>query len=246
MNNQINTFNLILEKYRFITEIPDDIKTGIYAKRKNSLRKTLKLLDDYSFSFGLVLFVLFLFQKAGVKLSLFSCKIILACSVIAATGVSSAGVYKVYKIIERSDRSAVAPISANDQLNLIMPSDQLKSRPAVQPATLGIAEIEFSGIDASAAQNISEKMYASIVRTRKDIVLLKKNNNDGKKIPYRLIGRMFKIGKNTVLTVKVVDAQSSTIQFSETINFKEDENIDAKLDELSGKIAHLPSLWDKN
>jgi hypothetical protein len=245
MRNQADTFNSVLEKYRFTEHMPPEIKLGIYASRKRTLKRILVTLDDYSFSFGLVVSVLFIFQKAGIKLSLFTCKIILACSVIAATGVSSAGAYKIYKIIGQNGQSSSAPVSTDVQPNASVSVEApIKSPASVQTAQLEISEIELSGIDAASAHGISEKLYASIIRTRSGVVLLKKSSSK-EKIPFRLIGRMYRMGKGNVLTVKIVDSSSSAIQFSETISFNNDENIDAKLDVLAGKIANIPSLWEK-
>ncbi len=93
MNNRIQVFTDLVNKYKLVWEVPEEIRKTILKSRKSSLVKTLKITGEYGYVFNIIISLNLFARNIGLRLSLLSTKIILAVIVFSAASASGAVLY---------------------------------------------------------------------------------------------------------------------------------------------------------
>lgn len=244
MNKNTSTFYKVLKKFKFVSEIPQDICDHIYSNKKKSLKNTLKIVNEYNLPFGAVIFIYFLSRKFGLKISLFYCKVILISATVATIGSASYLTYhtvinnqKTKNNIEKPIKKIQSNLNEGNSTNFKLLTDS-------QSLKLIIFQIENSGIISPLYQNISEKIYKALsIGNKHGLVILESDNALKITAKNKLIGRIHKLGENYILTIRIIDSTNGSIKFSKTISFQENENLDQKIVELSKNIFSIDSIW---
>lgn len=239
MNNEAIILKDLLQKYKFTDEIPPVIKNNIYTNKKKTLKKILKQMDDYNFIYAIVITIYFLFRNYGIKISLLYCKILLIGIAFTLSGSTSYILYK-HVIIDKQKH----PEAVTTEIKKILATKKKPTYIETKQTILLFNDIECSDNNTHLTKEVTERLYNSLQKSVpansiiRNIPALKHIVNE-----YKFIGRMHKIGEKYILTVKIIDSKDSSIKFSRLISFKEKENIDNTINELTQSIVKMDSLW---
>jgi hypothetical protein len=119
---------LLLEKYKFISPVPESARMGLIKSRTRVLKSTLKELGVYSLWFGLVLFILLKLRKIGFKFAITIANIAAITATLVASAAVAGGAYVAVKqytgnasVISQEVKSAAVE-SANEAENAAVES----------------------------------------------------------------------------------------------------------------------------
>lgn len=246
MNNTTTTFKSVLRKFRFETDVPTEIRSHIYNNKKILLQIILKRINEYGIVYLLLISTFFALRNFGLKVSLFNCKLILLGAVITASGSIT---YFTYQKVYHNDKKVVTTentviVLPEKEAVIIQKEEPIKLPTPPQKYILRINEIEYTGSDSVLGRQVSDKLFSSMTREGKgQSVILSTAKIDGISASSTLVGRIHQIGGKYILTVKIVDSKDSSIKFSRTISFNENDNLDSIVDNLAESIISNDLLW---
>ncbi|MCP4138633.1 MAG: hypothetical protein GY754_47190 [bacterium] len=255
-------FHELLNKFRFVEPVADDIQDSMVRSRERVLRSSLKEAGEYSAAYGFVLSVYFTARKAGLRPSIAVSKLLAVCLVFMLTGAAAAGIFFSFRSFVFTDREKemVRPVpeivipdepGRKNADNLIENNDFKKKDPiekeavkkdteeekpveAVKKYRLGVTSFKVRNMDPGTAEKVGSALSAELVRILgSDKVVVLEEERKGKSINRLLVGTVTKLGKRYYISAKVVDAETSEVFFGETGTV----NSVAELEGVSRNIA---------
>lgn len=230
MNDRVEVFNNILNKYKFTDSVPVQVRDHVYSTKKSSLKKILKQVNDYSILFLIVIYIYFIFKNLGINASLFVCKIMLIGAIIAAAIPVS---YTTYRYAAQKKHRVTTNIVTE------IKTEQKKTdiKKSANKKAIVFSDIECSGADPALCNSLSEKIYKILLSDAGEKFQVLRYSSMNQKTSYiRLIGRMYRLGEKSLLTIKIIDSSDSRVKFSETINFNKNDNVDDKISVLTQSV----------
>ncbi|HNV46630.1 MAG TPA: FecR domain-containing protein [Spirochaetota bacterium] len=112
---------------------------------------------------------------------------------------------------------------------------------ATSMARLGVNAFTANGVEQKVAADLTNKLYAKL-RASKGVEAVVMRGG-GRTSARQLMGRVSKLGATTVLALRVVDGQSGRLVYSRSLNYKDGEDIDGRLDEIAGQIGRKGEIW---
>ncbi|MDY6968557.1 MAG: hypothetical protein SVR08_07890 [Spirochaetota bacterium] len=157
-----------------------------------------------------------------------------------------------HPIIERqSDKLGQGEIILiNNNINLTDIGSSIKSLMILfqskknTTARLGVNKLVTNDIDEKTASKITTIIYNKLkaIKGAKRVVYRVKDGIS-KSTNRQLIGRISKLGKSYVLSIKVVEGEKGKLLFNETVIIKGDDDIEESIDNVVKKISSEKSIW---
>jgi hypothetical protein len=111
MNHELNTFQKVLQKFKFVEPIPAAKQIYAIQNARPLLVRTLKKVNNYNFFYGQALFIFFQIRKFGLKLSIGQAKVFLMVMAIVILAAVGGAIYLGTKYLTE-DTSAKPPAKA--------------------------------------------------------------------------------------------------------------------------------------
>lgn len=109
---------------------------------------------------------------------------------------------------------------------------------------LGINRVTVNNVDERVALEITTMLHEKLqARKGKNSVVYRKRNGISKSINRQLAGRISKLGKDLLLSIKVIEVEKGKLLFSETIIIKKNDDLDDVIDRIVDKICKNKSIW---
>lgn len=109
---------------------------------------------------------------------------------------------------------------------------------------LGINRIKVNKVDEKIAREITSMLYNKLrYMMGADRIVYREKDGISKSINRQLVGRVSKLGKDFLLSIKVVEVEKSKLLFSETVVIKKNDNLDNAIDQIVNKICNKESIW---
>jgi hypothetical protein len=248
INPVIETFQKILEKYKFIESIPESVLENLSASRFKILKETLKANNSYSLWYGLVIRQYFALKNIGLSLSLILIKtlIVIESLILIGGGIifySYQGSLKkeiqnplkkdtLFK--KKKKQSHISPDKLIPKKNL-----PVKQKKAVFINRIGIQPLEDRNVGSQVTRNISLQLYREIARIKgyKKVQYLGKGMRQ-KNVKRMVVGSIFKLGEQTTIAIKIVNVQDSKVIWSTRKSFI-DNNKDLVLYNIGKNVARF-------
>ena len=234
MTAAINSFQRLLDKYKFVNPVPVEVQSFALLNSRKNLLLILKNAGDYSFFFGRVLAILYLARKLNVRLTVVQSKLfflLVSALLIAFTTMSLFFLVSTDKTPPHLSENIVT----EKHVSVVRKNTSIKSASKQNPA---IPENYIIGIDIftgnAAAGDISERITSELKQllgTKKVIMLGK--GSAGKKPPKILMGSVKDMGVNRYLAVRLVNSTTSRIEYAGYIRISPEDKIDV----ICGSIA---------
>jgi hypothetical protein len=229
--NEIQAFNKLLIKFKFIEEVPIYVQEYVSDTQKKALISSLKKLGTYGLFYSFILLIYFGIRKKGFGLSLSMSKAI-AWTLITIASFSAAGgaVYIAANI--NKGKTMIDQSITTESIN----NERVKQ--AYQKYRLGIGQFMSRNND----NELSEKITGIITNELtallgKDYVLELDQDRKGKKVNLVLVGAVGKLGRELIISTKIIDVENSQVLFAENVQVIDDSEIAPKARYLSEKIA---------
>ncbi|MDY6935152.1 MAG: hypothetical protein SVZ03_13140 [Spirochaetota bacterium] len=126
--------------------------------------------------------------------------------------------------------------------------ERLKGKkPIAINARLGINRFEASGVDKRIASDITDKLYQKLRLLKgRNLVVYKRIEGIEKSVNRQLVGRVSRLRDSYILAVRVVDGESGKQLFGKTINYKQVDNLDSKLEQIAEQIISVSDIWNRS
>ncbi|MCP4132173.1 MAG: hypothetical protein GY754_14475 [bacterium] len=269
MKDKIAQFDEILTRYKFKEPVPGHAREFAGKNKNKDLTDVLKKFGEYSFFYGLVLWLYYFLSKMGLGLSIIQAKILfVAASLVLGVSVSTGG-YFVVKSIQTVEPDFQKPVVENlekqgfikDEPEAVVRDSSL-DRPTPEKtgkkddiaptitmdepvsARLGINRLSANGVDEKLVSDVTAQLYKKLSTVRgKDRVVYRKLDGTGKSVNRQLVGTVGRLGSTVVLSVRVIDGENVKILFNKTITIKEGDDINKAVNSIVQMIDRDQSLW---
>ena len=104
MNNKIDNFNNLLDKYKLTDPASADTKSRLYTYKKEDLKVILKKTGKYSFIFGTIAALFFYLKKIGIGITVMKTTILITIGSMTLIASLSTGVYYTVKHVSKTDK----------------------------------------------------------------------------------------------------------------------------------------------
>ncbi|MCP4133910.1 MAG: hypothetical protein GY754_23270 [bacterium] len=226
MNSIIENFQKIMRKYKFLDETPADIRDFSLASSRKGLTNILKISGDYSFIFGRMLFIYYTAKKLGIKASFLQIKITLAIISIFITLSAIIGIYLFVKPFNNS-----SPVTIIDKKK----KKPEKYFPAQTRFKIGIEAFEGSTNEAGRRVTTAVSNSLTKILGPGSVTLVSKKNRSP--VPKVLTGSIRQLGKNRYISIKIIDVESSKVEFAAAEKVTSENTVSSACFKLSKKIA---------
>jgi TolB-like protein len=229
--NQIQAFNMLLVKYKFMDEVPDFIQEYVSDTQKKALISSLKKLGASGLFYSFILLIYFSIRKKGYSISLAASKAV-AWVFIAIAGFSAAGgaVYIAANLNEEkamTDQTIITDKISNEIL-----------QQSYQKYRLGIGQFMSRDNDSELSKKITNIIANELTALMgKDCVLELDKERKGKKVNLVLVGAVGKLGRELIISTKIIDVENSQVLFAENVKAVDDTDIEVKARNLSQSTA---------
>ncbi|PKL35967.1 MAG: hypothetical protein CVV44_17215 [Spirochaetae bacterium HGW-Spirochaetae-1] len=232
----VNNFRELLDKYKFVYPVPEDIQSFAVLNSKKGLTVILKNAGDYSFIFGKVLFILYAARKFNIKLTIARSQFLLILSSAVMLALTTASFYFLFSNFPSAPHLPEKTIENNsiiEKYKLIAPDSQ--QNPAI-PVNYLIGVDSFTG--SADAVIISEKITSEleqILGKRKVLILGKKAIDINP--PKILMGSVQNLGETKYLTIKLINSSTSRIEYLISVKLKSEEETAAACADIAKNIS---------
>jgi hypothetical protein len=229
--NQILAFSKLLVKYKFMDEVPVFIQEYVSDTQKKALISSLRKLGASGLFYSFILLIYFGIRKKGYSISLPISKAV-AWASIAIAGFSAAGgaVYIAANLNEEkamTDQTIITDKNINERL--------LQS---YQKYRLGIGRFMSRDNNSELSKKITNIIANELTALMgKDYVLELDKERKGKKVNLVLVGVVGKLGRELIISTKIIDVENSQVLFAENVQVIGDTDIEVKAKNLSQSIA---------
>lgn len=248
MNSSIQTFDLVLEKYRFREPLPEADRRAALRLKSESLRRVLEANGRYGAAYGLVLWFFFRARKFGLKPTLVQAKALLAGLAMAAAVCAAGGTYAAVRfftappIIQRSIPEVGDPIRA--AAPVIPARNPAEGRTAAASASgpaLDLVIDDFTGkkLDGTAREHITDLVTKQLAETRGITIGRASERNRNRSSRLLLMGSVDSFGEAYLIHVKIVDSETTRIVFSASEKAASAKDLERAASSIAGKIAVL-------
>lgn len=241
MNSSIQTFDLVLEKYRFREPLPEADRRAALRLKSESLRRVLEANGRYGAAYGLVLWFFFRARKLGLKLPLVQAKALLAGLAMAAAVCAAGGTYAAVRfftappIIQKSMPEVGDPIRAAAP---VIPARNPAAASASGPA-LDLVIDDFTGkkLDGTAREHITALVTKQLTEMRGITIGRASERNRNRSSRLLLMGSVDSFGEAYLIHVKIVDSETTRIVFSASEKAASAKDLERAASSIAGKIA---------
>ena len=189
MNQILDNFRKLMDKFGFVNPIQIDIQVYAINESEKSLKYTLKKVKDYSFVFGIILLIYCLPRKFGLGITFFQSKIAVAIIAVTLTVSSVAGGKYVKDYIIDKFSTPVESIEINIDNNV---KDKIIKKEIVprKKATIKLTQFTvgvntFSGFNNELAHKITSRIISDLTEVigKDKVTLISKSNRNSNRNP---------------------------------------------------------------
>ncbi len=110
---------------------------------------------------------------------------------------------------------------------------------------LSINQMEADGVDKTIIKKIETILDKELKELKGDNrVVYRHRDGVSKSTNRQLIGRISKLGKNYVLSIKVVEGEKGKVLYNRTVTTKE-RGIDDSIEDIAEDISDEDSIWER-
>jgi len=248
MNSEVKNFENLLIKYKLSDLKPVNVQVMAISSGRENLVTILKKTGHYSILFGLSYRLYYFLKGLGINATIFQAKIVLlAVSVNAAVSFAAGGLYlkKTYfsylltdlpvikERINYTEKTADVPDEYDKTDKKTISAESLSVKPEYE---IGIADFTGDNNDGLKVSLTIYKNLAEMIGQNK-ITFLKETKR--KKVGKILTGSVRRIGKEKIVTVRLVNVKDSKIIsiISEKIN--SDDEAESTCRKIAGSVAEI-------
>jgi hypothetical protein len=207
----------LLARYRFGAELSPETRRHGQQRKKEQLKAILRIRKTYTFFTGIIISVLFLIRKGGFPVTFMQATI----ATVLLTGgiilVLAGGSIAVYSAISTPRTGVERPIEMNPApvQEEISPAADAVPAPKTPKEeinyTIALLPIEADREDRETAKELRNSIRATILTDLGHSGAYLASGNNLKHTPYILKSSLAAIGANRILSVKLVDTETSAI-----------------------------------
>ena len=214
----------ILERFRFVEPIPQKTKNVMLKEKPKILISLLKNAGVYTLADSLILSLYFAFERAGIRISYRTSRIVLSISsVILALLVAVAVYFAIAKIhpiahITPAIEEIVEQKKATQETK--PPYKEESKTPAAiiapsPPILLGIQRFDAADVEETEAIVVSKALYDALTLRKGTENVVWYDGETKKNIKYMLRGSVSKIGDAYRLNVRLLSVETAEIRHIE-------------------------------
>ena len=220
MNQELTNFNNLMTRYRLTKPVSPDIQDFAVSISRKNLKALLKKSGDYSVVFWIILSVYAIAKKFGIGITFLQSKIIagMLALCLGVSGYAGGRAVAAYIVDALSEKDKISEDDSNS--GVLLRTDE-----PVQAVKAGTGKFffgvnVFSGNNADIAKAVSSMITAELVNVigYDKVTLLE--YQDRKRADKIVMGSVRSLGKQTIVTARVVNVETARTEFviSETIS----------------------------
>lgn len=240
MKAMADTFQKLLNKFKFEKPVSADVRKYIRKTQSGSLKSALKSLGQYNTSYGMVISTNVTARRIGLRTSIAQSRIILAGVTAALAGIAIASIHLSLKTVNMETAPVPAQeknINMNDGINkpeikTELPQDK---QSAVQTAyRVGIER--FGGSEAI-CDSITDSIIKELCRLKGKDFAVDMRGNKNKNVNLMVMGTSREFGGNILITAKLVNVQTGKILVVESATISGMDKSAAACEKISEVIV---------
>jgi hypothetical protein len=253
MRNPVETFERLLDRFRFRDPVADSVQRLILARKRDALVLTLKAVDDYSAVYGLVLRVYLGSRRAGLRLSMRASRVVLAVFIFITLLFSATLAYSIYAIIGNEIRQSgitesirghdtvVPGVRDTEKKDLNKQPDEKNMNDAkVHPAgacQLGVSTFSGEAGSDDDSRRVTNMIADRLIGIKGPDKVIRLDNRKGRVAPRILMGSVDRLGNSVIISSRIVDAEKGTIVFSTSENVNSPDEIARACATIAERVA---------
>lgn len=248
MNSSVQTFDLILEKYRFKEPVTGADRIAALKQKSVSLRRVLKANGRYSVMYGLVLGLFFRARQTGLRITVIQAKVLFAgLAIAAAAGISGSAYAAIrYFAAPRVEQERLREKNEFDRADghttLLGESDRkrMAAGSAISPGfDLVIDDFTGNKPGRETAAHVTALVTDKLVKLKGGAIgrVSEKNRNRSSRL--LLLGSVDSFGAAYLIHVKIIDSETTRIVFSASEKAASEDDLERAASSIAGKITVL-------
>jgi hypothetical protein len=234
-----DSLNLLLNKYKFANEIPSNVQKHILKSKKRALFSIYKKNKKLSVLVFFAVNLYFLIKRFGLPFTFAKTYVITVVSIAITLGAFAAGssvfIYDQY-FVEKHVYDGVSLVKG---IGIEHISDEIKAKPAKLAFSHKLTIIPFEAEDSEAkiAKNILNDIMKHLIRIkRKPVVVIKHDISQAETVKL-LIGVIIKLEDTYRISVKIIDKETTEVDFYDVEQVKSQDEISDACLRLARKIS---------
>ncbi len=115
---------------------------------------------------------------------------------------------------------------------------------SIPKVRLSINRMDAEGIDKKTVSNIAEILHKELQAIKgANRVVYREKDGVSKSTNRQLVGRISKLGKSYVLSIKIIEGEKGKVLFNRTVTAKE-SSIDDSLEDIAEEIGDEDGIWE--
>ena len=236
MNQEIIQFNDLMIKYRFTEPVSADIQDFAVAISRKNLKVLLKKSGDYGAVFGIILAVYTSAKELGIGITFLHCKIIagLLAVCLGVSGYAGGRAVVSYAVDALTENEETTQENSDSGVLLKIDEPVQTAKPGTGKFFFGVNV--FSGANADMAKSVSNMITAELVNVigYDKVTLLE--YQDRRKADMIVMGSVRSLGKQTIITARVVNVQTARTEFVTSENISSFDEMDNACRNIAERI----------
>lgn len=235
MKKDITLLNRLLEKYKFIISVPEEIQKFVINSRIRSLKKNLKITGDFSLTYWPAVRIFFEARKFGFKPGFTASQVIAGAGAAIAAGIVVSGAVAVYSLIETKPavniekkvetktvekKQEIKPVRKKPEkkkMSLVKKDEkkivgnkEIEKEEEITVYQFGVKLFQGKNVDSDIAESITDKISGELaqIKGKNNVINLRLKQGKAKK---ELIGSIGRLGDSYYISAKVVDKKSRVL-----------------------------------
>ncbi len=250
MNEKMNLIQKLLEKFKFTGPLAPADQAFILSSMREALVSTLKVLNQYSFVYGMVLKIFFMARRMGIRITAAQSALMLGIITVFAAAAIAGGITVARGLLtsgneplplERVLKKIEEPNSRDMSLKIAekekVGEKKIENSPVIA-YRLGIEGFSNDNIDRNKSLLVTERIRAGLAGyLGSGSIINLSDGNRTRNFNLLLTGSVGKLGSLIMISAKVVDLEKGSALYITDENINSDSEIISACDRISGRIA---------
>jgi hypothetical protein len=239
----INKFNMLLQKFRFVDPISPDIQQILRRSKSGQFKRTFRRTAGYSAVFAMIASLYFRIRRMGLPITIIKSSILAGLAAVILISTVTTGIYWYFlkgpaESVIREELQHIAPLVTDPGIS----TRKEQARDIAEPADviedrIGVKIFNAVNLPEIKAVSASDRMASILSGLRGvDRVINLRLGRAGKKSGMMLFGSLELMEGNYTLSARLVSIKDSKIIFYDTEIIRSESDIDGACDRLAGKI----------